>query len=93
MRQHSNVRPPMPIRPSALPLLASRKPRRRFTACNCDFCRARTSQRSTGPWRRPLTLVVAGLLVGQLLVIGLDAAIGGPGPFAWIGLLFGKGLS
>lgn len=69
------------------------RPRARFTACACEACSPPATRRVPLSWARRVALVAAGLMVGQLLVIGIDAVIGGPGPFAWVSLLVGKGLS
>lgn len=92
MRQHATVRPTRATRAARL-AVPSLRTRRRFTSCSCAACRAPASAHAPLSWARRLALVVAGLATGQLLVIGIDAAIGGPGPFAWVDLLFGKGLS
>lgn len=70
-----------------------RRARPRFTSCTCAACRAPIAAPAPLSWRRRLALIAAGFVVGQLLVILFDRVVGGPGPFAWIGLLFGKALS
>lgn len=91
MRQHALVRAAAPV--GSRIGIRQLRPRRCFASCTCAACRAPASAPARLSWRRRLTLIAAGLVVGQLLVIVLDRVIGGPGPFAWIGLLFGKALS
>ncbi|WP_168727465.1 MULTISPECIES: hypothetical protein [Sphingomonas] len=91
MRQHALVRSAIALPHRAVP--RQWRPRRRFASCTCHACRGTASGELRLSWRRRLTLIVAGLVVGQLLVIAIDRVIGGPGPFAWVALLFGKTLS
>ncbi len=92
MRQHATVHQRTATRPARLAMRPVRA-RRRFSACACEACSAPPPTRPPLSWARRTAFVAAGLVTGQLLVIGIDAAIGGPGPFAWVSLLFGKALS